>query len=372
MTSSDDTPPPRRPRPDRDSFYDKHARNNPAKSVVDGGDALPDAVILPSDAETALPTVEITNPETDVMKEIDAMRAAAAGSPDTPQPERTGSTRTDVRSTTDAVVTEPFADTDHDNDRAERAQARSTAEHLTEDPLPYIEPQPTAQLEVDDDVRAATSSAAYSDAAPLADYPAEPVPATGEGEPVVRRGTIDLGLLILRVVVGLVFLGHGLQKLTGWWGGPGIDGFASFLSQSFPGGDPSLGFNPDLARTLALVTGLTETIGGALLILGLLAPVAGAGLFGVILVAIMYRMTLSGGFYFFATDAHGTGLEFELTLAAAVLALTLCGPGTYSLDRRWGWARRPAWGSAGWVIVAIAAAVAAWIVFNGSNPLASA
>ncbi|PRC62288.1 hypothetical protein C6A85_03885, partial [Mycobacterium sp. ITM-2017-0098] len=45
-----------------------------------------------------------------------------------------------------------------------------------------------------------------------------------------RRGTQDLGLLLLRVAVGALFIGHGLQKVFGWWGGPGLDGFRDTLT----------------------------------------------------------------------------------------------------------------------------------------------
>ncbi|MFT3661657.1 MAG: DoxX family membrane protein [Gordonia sp. (in: high G+C Gram-positive bacteria)] len=370
---------------------------------------VPEPVHEPAPERGAKAETEVIAVNPDIMKEIDAMRAAEKAAADRaaadaatvghgivtagpgkptgppsdeartaplayglppipPTPERTGATRIDVRSASDTVVTEPFVDNDDTDPEGRPVIQRSTAEHLTEDPLPYIEPQPTAEIELDDDEVFAAAGTDYADPDPIDD---DPVTDRGATEPAARRGTIDLGLLILRVTVGLVFVGHGLQKLLGWWGGPGLDGFATFLAQNGSGGDPTLGFDPDLDRTLALVTGLTETIGGTLLILGLLAPVAGASLVGVILVAVLYRITLAGGFWFFTTEQHGPGLEFELTLTAAVLALTLCGPGTYSLDRRWGWARRPAWGSAAWVIIAIAAAVAGWVVFNGSNPFAA-
>ena len=94
-------------------------------------------------------------------------------------------------------------------------------------------------------------------------------------------------------------------------------------------------------------------------------------LLSAILVAMTYKVTLAGGLWFFAADGDGSGVELEVVLAAAVAALILTGPGTYSFDRRWGWSRRPAWGSAGWLIVGIGVAIAVWIIFNGANPLAS-
>ena len=76
-----------------------------------------------------------------------------------------------------------------------------------------------------------------------------------------------------------------------------------------------------------------------------------------------------GGVWFFAADGMGNGLEFEIMLAVAAIAVILTGPGLYSFDRRWGWSRRPAWGSAAWLVIGIGVAVAVWMVFNGANPL---
>lgn len=318
---------------------------------------MPATTVINTADDDALPTVQIQQPDDDETTETPAVRS--------------GATRTDVRSDSDTVVTEPFVDVDDETaDEAASAQKRRAAEHLTEDPLPYIEPQPTARLDWEDEPPVPEAGTAYAAA------PVEPVDEPGRDrddeadvEPV-GRGTADLGLLILRVVVGIVFVMHGLQKLTTWtWlDGFGIDGFAAFLANTAPGADPNLGFDPDVTRTLALLGGLTETIGGAFLILGLITPIAGSAVLGVILVAGAYKMTLAGGVWFFTAQGGG-GIEYELVLAAAAVALILCGPGTYSFDRQWGWSRRPAWGSAAWLIIAIAAAVAVWVVFNGSNPL---
>src|SRR3989442_9157733 len=75
---------------------------------------------------------------------------------------------------------------------------------------------------------------------------------------------IGIGLLILRVVVGLTMAAHGAQKLFGWFGGPGIQGFAGFLSR--------LEIRP--ARFWAWVAGLAELCGGLALAIGLLTPLA--------------------------------------------------------------------------------------------------
>jgi putative oxidoreductase len=73
---------------------------------------------------------------------------------------------------------------------------------------------------------------------------------------------MDLGILILRLVVGLVFMAHGSQKLFGWFGGPGLGGTAQFFQ--------SLGLRP--THVWAAIAGLAEFVGGALTALGFLGP----------------------------------------------------------------------------------------------------
>ncbi|MCK0438018.1 DoxX family membrane protein [Gordonia alkaliphila] len=408
MSSSDDARPARRPQPDRDSFYDKHARPKsrpaadpvvdddvPATTIINTGDddlptvqiqsaadaTVPDAGDGASDAGSSHGTVVAGSSHgktvagktfaKDTVDEDTVDEDTVDEDTGTTETAAVRSTRTDVRSDSDTVVTEPFVDVEDDaNDETVAAQKRRAAEHLTEEPLPYIEPQPTTPLDWDDVTAVPAAASAYADepVAPVVDEHRE-LDQDADTAPV-GRGTADLGLLILRVVVGIVFVMHGLQKLTTWtWlDGFGIDGFAAFLANTAPGADANLGFDPDVTRTLALLGGLTETIGGAFLILGLITPIAGSAVLGVILVATAYKMTLAGGVWFF-TSQGGGGVEYEFVLAAAAVALILCGPGTYSFDRQWGWSRRPAWGSAAWLIIAIAAAVAVWVVFNGSNPL---
>jgi putative oxidoreductase len=131
---------------------------------------------------------------------------------------------------------------------------------------------------------------------------------------------MSYGMLILRIVVGLTFAGHGLQKLAGFWDGPGRHGTRGWLA--------SLGFRaPGL---LALLVGGAET-SGVLFALGLLTPFAALGLATVMLVAISV-VHWRNGFW------NGSqGYEFNVALLAGVLAVTAAGPGRFSLDRVIGW-----------------------------------
>src|SRR5687768_18376013 len=88
---------------------------------------------------------------------------------------------------------------------------------------------------------------------------------------------IDVGLLVLRLVLGVIFMGHGAQKLFGSFGGPWISGFAKMLEQ--------LGVKP--AKPMAILAGLAEFVGGILAILGFLTALAALALIGLLIVALL-------------------------------------------------------------------------------------
>ena len=127
---------------------------------------------------------------------------------------------------------------------------------------------------------------------------------------------MEIGLLLLRVVVGLTLAAHGAQKLFGWFGGYGLDGTGGFME--------TLGFKP--GRRHAFMAGLVEAGGGLFLALGLLTPFAAAAVVAVMLVAAV-TVHLKGGFF-----VTGGGYEYNLVLAAAALAVAFTGPGVLSLD----------------------------------------
>ena len=132
-----------------------------------------------------------------------------------------------------------------------------------------------------------------------------------------------LGIAVLRVVVGVLFMGHGLQKLAGWFGGGGLEGTGRFFEK--------LRLGP--GRAQAAAAGVSETTGGALLTLGLLTPVSAAMLTGVMAVAIAKVHAQNGPW------VADNGYEYNLVLISAVFAISATGPGRWSLDERLGIAR---------------------------------
>ena len=174
-----------------------------------------------------------------------------------------------------------------------------------------------------------------------------------------RRGTQDLGLMLLRWAVGALLIAHGLQKAFGWWGGPGLEGFEDSLT--------AMGFK--YADMLTYIATGAQILAGVLLILGLFTPLAAAGALAYLVNGLLVEATAAheeARLSDFLTDGH----EYKVILVAAVVAIILAGPGRYGLDAGRGWARRPFVGSFVALLVGIGAGVALWVFLNGGNPLA--
>jgi putative oxidoreductase len=126
---------------------------------------------------------------------------------------------------------------------------------------------------------------------------------------------LNLALLVLRVTAGVVMLAHGLNHI---YGGGKIAGTGRWFE--------SLGMRP--GRLHAWLASVTEVAGGALLVVGLLTPLAAAGVVGVMVVAWITNHRGNGFFIF----RPGEGWEYVMTLTMVGLAVGTLGAGEWSLD----------------------------------------
>ncbi|MFD2615763.1 DoxX family protein [Terrilactibacillus laevilacticus] len=127
---------------------------------------------------------------------------------------------------------------------------------------------------------------------------------------------MNLGLLLIRLVMGLTFMGHGAQKVSYLFGGSGVNK----TGESFE----SMGLKPGIP--MAVLAALGELIGGGLFVLGLLTPVSAILIVVTMLVAIV-KAHLSHGYW----NAKN-GFEYNLLIASVAIGVALIGPGEYALD----------------------------------------
>ncbi|HEV2180184.1 MAG TPA: DoxX family protein [Gemmatimonadaceae bacterium] len=132
----------------------------------------------------------------------------------------------------------------------------------------------------------------------------------------VDVATVATGLLVARVVLGLLMAAHGSQKLFGWFGGHGLAATGGMFEH--------LGFRP--GKMFATVAAGTEVTSGILVVLGLLGPIGPALMISVMIVAAA-SVHLRNGLF-----ATSNGIEVPLLYATGAAALALTGPGAYSLD----------------------------------------
>jgi putative oxidoreductase len=150
---------------------------------------------------------------------------------------------------------------------------------------------------------------------------------------------MKLGLLLARLLIGGLMIGHGTQKLFGWFGGPGVGA----TGETFAG----LGLRPGKAHAIA--SGAAEAGGGALLASGLLTPLGQAALTGSMTTAIWKIHGRQGPW------VTSGGWEYNGVLIATAFAIVDAGPGHWSLDAAL--LGRARWGT-GWAIAALAAGAA--------------
>jgi putative oxidoreductase len=149
------------------------------------------------------------------------------------------------------------------------------------------------------------------------------------------------GLLLIRIVIGLLFMAHGLQKLLGWFGGAGLAGTASMFDRG--------GLTPGWVT--APLGGAAEFGGGMSLALGLLTPL-GAIAVMVMMAGAVIAVHGKNGLW----NTNG-GFEFNMVLGAVALMLTLTGPGRWSLDHLAGVRLAGGWWALAAVVVTMIAAV---------------
>ena len=128
--------------------------------------------------------------------------------------------------------------------------------------------------------------------------------------------TVSVGILIARLVLGLLMAAHGSQKLFGWFGGYGLAGTGGFFE--------SIGFRP--GKRFAALAALTEVGSGLLIAFGFLGPVGPALMLSVMIVAAVSVHLQHGVF------AASNGIEVPLLYGVGATALALTGPGVFSLD----------------------------------------
>jgi putative oxidoreductase len=156
---------------------------------------------------------------------------------------------------------------------------------------------------------------------------------------------MDLGRLFLRGVIGPLFVGHGTQKLFGWFGGHGVEGTGGFFE--------NLGLRP--GKRHATAAGVAEAGGGVLLTLGAATPLAATLITGTMVTAIR-KVHLQKGPW--VTDG---GYEYNLALIALTTALVETGPGRASVDA----SVAPRLKGTAWALAALAAGVAGSYLATG-------
>lgn len=159
------------------------------------------------------------------------------------------------------------------------------------------------------------------------------------------------GILLLRVVLGLLMAAHGAQKLFGWFGGSGLRATAA-------------GFGMARMRApllMALMAGLAEFAGGLLLALGLFTQLAVLAFVIVMVVAIATVHWKNGLFN------SKRGYEYNLLIVAAAAAIAATGPGRYSLDAVLGLER---YSGFGWAlgVLAVGGVIGAAVLILGRRP----
>ena len=132
----------------------------------------------------------------------------------------------------------------------------------------------------------------------------------------------DIGGLVLRVMLGIVFFPHGAQKLFGWFGGNGFSGTMAFFTDKM--GIPAV---------LAFLAIMAESVGAVAVIAGFLTRIGALGI-GTNMVVAIFMVHLPNGFFMnWVGNQKGEGFEYHLLVIAIALTLVIKGGGKWSIDR---------------------------------------
>ena len=162
-------------------------------------------------------------------------------------------------------------------------------------------------------------------------------------EPLTTAADADLGLLLLRVGVGVMFSLHGFQKLFGWFGGGGLGGTSRWFA--------SLGFGD--GRAAAILAGSGEVAGGLGMALGALTPLAALAVVGTMTTAGLVN-NAENGFW-----SARKGWELNGYLVVIAVAIAIIGPGAYSVDAALGWTELS--GAVSGLVVAVVGIGLGWV-----------
>ncbi len=132
----------------------------------------------------------------------------------------------------------------------------------------------------------------------------------------------DISSLVLRVLLGIVFYPHGVQKVFGWYGGHGFSGTMNFFTENL--GIPAL---------FAFLAIMAEFLGALGLMIGFLTRIAAFGIASVMVVAMFMLHTQHGFFMNWMGNQQGEGFEYHLLAIAIAMALMIKGGGLWSVDR---------------------------------------
>jgi putative oxidoreductase len=126
---------------------------------------------------------------------------------------------------------------------------------------------------------------------------------------------IDVALLIARIIVGVVFMAHGAQKLFGAFGGPGLSAVVGMMGP------------------LGYLVSVGEFFGGLGLVVGFLSRFSAASIIVIMLGAIGMVHGKVGFFMNWMGNQGGEGFEYHLLAIAILLVILIAGPGRYALGR---------------------------------------